>query len=150
MLFMRRRSLFSLLLVLFYLSALGIAFAQKDPRPSVSTAPDVVSRMQRVLNLTEDQVVQVTAIISEQKAQIGSLMSSGKGRPDMSQIEAIRQQMEAKLSRVLTAEQFVQWKSGAAQGNRSAQAAGGRSNASGDSSVLVSGQSRSTNGSGVW
>jgi len=111
------------------------AFAQGKPGagrgkpPSMPSASEIVSRMKEILNLTDQQVVQVTTIIQEEISQMGSLMKSGNPEANRSKMESIRQQTESKLSKVLTSEQLTKWKNSKPQNPQ-----GGENKSSGRSS----------------
>lgn len=93
----------------------GNTFAQRGPggpgggkAPAKLSASDIVSRMKQNLNLSDDQVKQITTIVKDELAQMESLMGSGS-RPDHTQIESIRTEAEAKIAAVLTTEQLELW-----------------------------------------
>jgi hypothetical protein len=102
----------------------GSAFAQGRPgfgggkMPSPPSASEIVSQMKETLNLTDEQVTQVTTIIQEQMSQMESLIKSGNPESNRGKMESIRQQTEEKLSKVLTSEQLTKWKNSRPQGPR--------------------------------
>lgn len=97
--------------VLFFMA--GIGFAQpEDQPPQAPSASDMISRMQQELNLTEEQVAQITPVIEDEINQMQSLMSQGGDRDASKvQMDTLRQATETKLAQYLTPEQLVQWKS---------------------------------------
>ena len=100
-----------MLAVLLFTAGLSSAQQQGQP-PSPPSASDMVSKMKQELNLTDEQVSQVTPIIQEEVNQMQSLMSQVADRDAVkSQIDALHQSTEAKLAQYLTPDQLTQWKS---------------------------------------
>lgn len=103
--------------------ASGVVYAQGSPRgggqpPSSPSASEIVGRMKQELNLTDEQITQVTTIIQEEITQMQSLMKSGNPESNREKMGSLRQQTETKLASVLTAEQLTKWKSNKPQGPR--------------------------------
>ena len=91
----------------------GLSFAQQQGQPpSPPSASDMVSRMKQELNLTDEQVSQITPIIQDDVSQMQSLMNQGLDRDAAkSQIDTLHQSTELELSQYLTPDQLTQWKS---------------------------------------
>ena len=64
-------------------------------------AEDMVGRMKKVLNLSDEQVQQISPIIQADVQKRKELMD---------QIERVRQDTDNKLSQYLTQDQMTQWK----------------------------------------
>ena len=92
--------------------AAGVAFAQQGSQPpSPPSANDIISRMKEELNLTDEQVTQITPIIQDELGQIQAFREQGVS-PDMAKIkmDELRQSMELKFAQYLTQDQLTQWK----------------------------------------
>jgi len=90
----------------------GIAFAQQGGEPPAPpSASDMVAKMKQELNLTDTQVNQITPVIQDEVNQMQALMGQGTDRDAVkTQMEALRQSTESKLSQYLTENQLAQWK----------------------------------------
>ena len=96
------------------ITAAGTAFPQQGEHQQMS-AGDIVAKMKDNLNLTDEQVNQITPIIEENSQQKQALMeqakSSGSGFSAVKdQMVALRQSLESKLAQYLTPEQLEKWK----------------------------------------
>ncbi|MFA4988347.1 MAG: hypothetical protein WC572_01965 [Candidatus Omnitrophota bacterium] len=90
----------------------GAVFAQQGGRPPAPpSAKDIVSKMEKELDLSEEQVKQVTRIMEEEMEQAGKIMSSAVDLDSARvKMDALRQDTESKLSQYLTGNQMEQWK----------------------------------------
>jgi hypothetical protein len=90
-----------------------IAFAQQErERPSAPSASDIVSKMKEELNLTEEQIAQITPVIEDEVNQGQSLIGQGGDRDAVkTKMDVLRQATEEKLAQYLTQDQLAQWKS---------------------------------------
>jgi len=91
----------------------GITFAQQGhgQPPSPPLASDIVSRMEKDLNLTDEQVSEITPVIQNEVDQMQVLMSSKTDREAArDKMEAIHKNTESKLAQYLTPEQLAKWK----------------------------------------
>lgn len=95
--------------VLFVTAGISVAQQEQSPLPSVqhekSSASDIVAKMKEKLNLTDEQVSQITLIIQNEIEQRQVIMKQNN-----SQMEALRKDTESKLSQYLTPDQLAQWK----------------------------------------
>lgn len=79
------------------------------------SADDIVAKMKQELKLSDDQVNQIKPIIEneiQQRQQIKEqAKAQGIGRQAIKeQMQALRQDMESKLSQYLSPDQITQWK----------------------------------------
>ncbi len=90
----------------------GVVFAQQGGRPLAQpSAKDIVSKMEKELDLSDEQVKQVTRIMEEEMEQAGKIMSSAADLDSARiKMDALRQDTESKLSQYLTGNQMEQWK----------------------------------------
>ncbi|HNX90600.1 MAG TPA: hypothetical protein PKY78_03700 [Candidatus Omnitrophota bacterium] len=106
-------------------------YAQPKQPPS---AKEMVERMKKELNLTDEQVSQITPVIEEEMNTMRSVMGEPKGgdkESGRSQMEAIHQETETKLAQYLTKDQLNSWKSkrqGPPRGRSGANDGSGASN----------------------
>lgn len=109
-----KKSVFVFLFGFFFLLACGAGFSQnreKGERPEPPSAGQIVSRMKQDLNLTEEQVRQVTPVIQDEIARTRGIMTQTKDREQArEQSRALRKDTEAKLSQYLTEEQMAGWR----------------------------------------
>lgn len=87
----------------------GIAYARQGQPPSPPSATDIVDRMQQDLDLTDEQVRQITPIIEDEVKQMQAIMRQGPDG-DRSKMEKLHEETESKLSQYLTEEQLAKWK----------------------------------------
>ena len=98
------------------------------------------------LNLTDEQVSQITPVIEENIQQRQAIMEQAKGQETdrdamKGQMAALRESMESKLAQYLTPEQLEKWKtsiqqkhSGRRNHNRRGAPSGGESSDTGSTS----------------
>lgn len=94
----------------------GTVFAQPQGQPpSPPSASDIAASMKQELGLSDDQVDKVASVIQKQIQQMQAVMEQARDQklsPDamMSQMEAVRKNIESELAQYLTQEQLTQWK----------------------------------------
>ena len=103
------------MVVLFVATGVVLAGQPGGQRPSPPSASDIVVKMKQELNLSDEQVSQITPIFQDEIQQMQAIMeqsrSQGADRDAVkSQMDALRQSTELKLSQYLTPDQLIQWK----------------------------------------
>jgi hypothetical protein len=94
----------------------GIAFAQQGGQGGQGGKPpaacDMVSRMKQDLDLTAEQVSQITPVIENEINQMQALIDDGADR-DAARVkmDALRQSTDEALSQYFTPAQLTLWKS---------------------------------------
>jgi len=120
----------------------GAAFSQQGEHQQMS-AGDIVAKMKDNLNLTDDQVSQITPVIEanmkQRQALMGQAKAGGSDRDVLKgQMAALRQDMESKLAQYLTPEQLEKWKNNMQQRHSGGRGhhgmGGGESSATGSTS----------------
>ena len=93
-----------------FLAATGAAFAQHAHAGHGMHQPG--DRIVKILNLDATRAAQVTAIMTEQRAQGKALWEANKGSTDRdakhAQMKTLREATKAKLAAVLTPEEVAQ------------------------------------------
>ena len=122
----------------------SVAFAQQEKQPP--SAGEIAAKMKQNLNLTDEQVSQITPVIEENIQQRQAIMEQAKGQETdrdamKGQMAALRESMESKLAQYLTPEQLEKWKtsiqqkhSGRRNHNRRGAPSGGESSDTGSTS----------------
>ena len=137
--------MWGILLAALFLVAGSIFAQQNEQSRSHMSVGDIVANMKGKLNLTDEQVGQITPLIEENIQQRQSIMEQAKNDGSDSdavkgQMAALRQSMESKLSQYLTSEQLEKWKNSIQQrhprgkGHRMGVSGGGGSLAAGSTS----------------
>jgi hypothetical protein len=82
------------------------AFAQQRGQPpSPPSASEIVAKMKQQLNLSDEQVNQITPVFEAEIQRMESLRTQATTR-----MEALRNDTESKLAQYLTPEQLAEWK----------------------------------------
>lgn len=90
----------------------GISFAQPGHPPVPPSASDIVAKMQKELDLTGEQVKNITPIIESEIKQMQAIMAQKADRDQMkNKMEALHKETETQLSHYLSPEQLAKWKS---------------------------------------
>ena len=110
---MKRMAISGVCAALFFLGS-SLAFAQQGGGMGGGMSADAMAqKMQKKLNLTQDQVNQIKPILEENMAKRQQLKGSMQGGGDRSamfkQMKQMQEEQNQKLSKVLTPEQMQQW-----------------------------------------
>lgn len=103
----KRNLISAILMVLLAITGCGVSQQEEQP-PSVET---IIARMKQDLNLSDEQVLQITPIMQDNIRQRREIRSQGLDEDTIkTQIQAVRQSTESKLSQYLTEDQLKQWR----------------------------------------
>lgn len=123
-------------------------------RPAAQmSAKDMAAKMKQKLNLSDEQTSKIEGIIQNEINEVATLIKTGSGEPDRSQVDEIRRKAESALADVLTTEQMAAWKQGKGkepQGRGDNRRDGKDQKA--DSGALPMGEpiQKTSGGSGIW
>ncbi|MFA5270941.1 MAG: hypothetical protein WC412_01205 [Candidatus Omnitrophota bacterium] len=94
------------ILALTFFAAIGNTYAQQRQAPS---AEEIVAKMKQDLNLSDEQAAKITPIVRNQLQQMQTIIEQAQEKV-RSQLQALQQNTETKLSQCLTPEQMEQFK----------------------------------------
>ncbi|MFA5114952.1 MAG: hypothetical protein WC469_02655 [Candidatus Omnitrophota bacterium] len=107
----KREAVFALLIA-GLLMAPAVALAESTEKPPAPPSGDeIVSKMEQQLNLSEEQVSQIKAVIEDNIAKVQEVIKKNLDTKSFrDQTIELQKDMEVKISQYLTADQLIQWK----------------------------------------
>lgn len=103
----KRNLISAILMVLLAITGCSVSQHEEQP-PSVE---DIIARMKHDLNLSDEQVIQITPIMQDDMRQRREIRSQGLDEDTVkTQIQAVRESTRSKLSQYLTEDQSEQWR----------------------------------------
>ena len=105
------------------LVACNIATAQesskkKDGKRGMPSAEQRVEQMKKDLNLTDEQVPKVKAVLEDQQKKMQELRSESDQNARRTKMREIMEETSTKLKGILTDEQFKQWQAKSPMGGK--------------------------------
>lgn len=94
------------ILALTLFCAINNTYAQPRQAPSIE---DILANMKQDLNLTDEQVAKISPVVRNQIQQMQSIIEQAQEKVK-SQLQALQQSTEVKLSQCLTPEQMAQFR----------------------------------------